>query len=129
MEVHDMNINRIAIISLPVTNQQVAKAFYTEILGFTVIRDNPFEQNHRWIELAPNGSATTITLVTWFPHMPPGSIHGLVLVTDNLAEAHETLKERGLAISPIETAPWGQFATFTDPDGNGWVLQQTAPDA
>lgn len=124
-----MNINRIAIISLPVANQQIAKAFYTEILGFTVIRDNPFEQDHRWIELAPNGSATTITLVTWFPHMPPGSLHGLVLDTDNLMDAHETLKARGLEISPIEMAPWGQFATFTDPDGNGWVLQQAVPDA
>ena len=124
-----MKINRIAIISLPVADQQVAKAFYTETLGFTVIRDNPFENEQRWIELAPPGAATTITLVTWFPHMPPGSIHGLVLDTDNIAEAHETLKTRGLNISPIETAPWGQFALFKDPDGNGWELQQAAFDA
>ena len=76
-----MNINRIAIISLPVADQQVAKSFYTEVLSFTVIRDNPFENEQRWIELAPNGSTTTITLVTWSPHMPPRSIHALVLVT------------------------------------------------
>jgi catechol 2,3-dioxygenase-like lactoylglutathione lyase family enzyme len=123
-----VKINRIAIISVPVADQQVAKAFYTEKLGFTVIRDNPFEDDQRWIELAPPGAATTITLVTWFPHMPPGSIHGLVLDTDNIAEAHETLKTRGLKISPIETAPWGQIALFKDPDGNGWELQQAAFD-
>lgn len=124
-----MNIERIAIISLPVADQQVAKAFYTQVLGFTVVRDNPFEQGQRWIELAPQNSGTSITLVTWFPHMPPGSLHGLVLVTDDLAEAHATLTARGLEISPIETAPWGQYALFKDPDGNGWVLQQTAPEA
>ena len=124
-----MKINRIAIISLPVADQQVAKAFYTETLGFTVIRDNPFENEQRWIELAPPGAATTITLVTWFPDMPAGSIRGLVLDTDNIAEAHESLKTRGLDISPIETAPWGQFALFKDPDGNGWELQQAAFDA
>jgi catechol 2,3-dioxygenase-like lactoylglutathione lyase family enzyme len=124
-----VKINRIAIISLPVADQQVAKAFYTEILGFTVIRDNPFENERRWIELAPPGAATTITLVTWFPHMLPGSIQGLVLDTDNIAEAHETLRNRGLNISSIETAPWGQFALFKDPDGNGWELQQAAFDA
>lgn len=124
-----MNINRIAIISLPVADQQVAKSFYTEVLSFTVIRDNPFENEQRWIELAPNGSTTTITLVTWFPHMPPGSIHGLVLDTDNIVEDRETLKARGVDVSPVETVPWGQFVIFKDPDGNGWVLQQVAPDA
>lgn len=119
-----MNIKRVAVISIPVADQQSAKSFYTAILGFTVVRDSPFEQGQRWIELAPSDTATTITLVTWFPQMPAGCLQGLVLMTDNLAEAHQTLQARGLSLTPIEAAPWGQFTTFQDPDGNGWVLQQ-----
>jgi len=57
--------------------------------------------------------------------MQPGSQNGIVLETKDIRADHETLKVRGMAISKIESAPWGTFATLTDPDGNGWVLQQT----
>src|SRR6266566_472540 len=85
--------------------QQVAKAFYTETLGFTVVRDT-MEDEQRWVELAPSGAATTITLVTWFPQMSPGNLQGLVLDTDNIAQAYEELKARGVEILPIESDQW-----------------------
>jgi catechol 2,3-dioxygenase-like lactoylglutathione lyase family enzyme len=123
-----MHITHIAIVSVPVADQQVAKAFYTETLGLMVVRDTT-EDEQRWVELAPPGAATTMTLVTWFPQMSPGNLQGLVLDTDNIAQAYEELKARGVEILPIESDRWGQFARFTDPDGNGLVLRQRFPVA
>jgi catechol 2,3-dioxygenase-like lactoylglutathione lyase family enzyme len=121
-----MTPQRISIISVPVSDQQAARRFYTEVLGFAVVRDNPFRPDARWIELSPRGGEAAITLVTWFPQMPAGCLQGMLLTTDDLAADHALLRGRGLAITDIERAPWGAYATFSDPDGNGWVLQQNA---
>ena len=124
-----MGIDRIDIVSIPVTNQQSAKEFYCNILGFEVVRDNPMGPEQRWVELSPPNAETSITLVTWFEKMPPGCVQGIVLNTDNLEESHSKLQANGLDISNIESAPWGKYATFNDPDGNGWVLQQANSNA
>jgi predicted enzyme related to lactoylglutathione lyase len=77
------------------------------------------------VQVAPPGAQTSLSLVTWFPNMPPGSVQGLVLITDDIEEAHRLLSARGVRFhGPIEAAPWGRYSTFADPDGNGWVLQQ-----
>ncbi len=117
---------KIRVMSIPVSDQQVAKDFYTGVLGARVEIDLPFEQNGtlRWISLQLPGVETRITLVTWFPQMPPGSVQGIVLATDDIDAAHSVLKQRGLRISDIKDQPYGREATFADPDGNGWVLQQ-----
>jgi catechol 2,3-dioxygenase-like lactoylglutathione lyase family enzyme len=119
---------KIAVLSIPVKDQQVAQSFYPEILGCKVIADMPFGSDGvtRWIQLKLPGVETALTLVTWFPHMQPGSIQGIVLATEDIAKAHAALKNRGLAISDINQQPYGQEAPFSDPDGNGWVLQQPA---
>jgi catechol 2,3-dioxygenase-like lactoylglutathione lyase family enzyme len=121
-----MAIQRLAIVSVPVSDQDRAKKFYTEVLGFAPGRDSAFRDNARWIEVKPTpDSALSITLVTWFASMPPGSLRGLVLLADDLDATYEMLKKRGLSsASAIQTAPWGRYATFSDPDGNGWVLQE-----
>lgn len=121
-----MKINRVAIVSIPVSDQQAAKDFYVEILGFVVVRENPMDSGQSWIELAPEGAETSIVLVNWFKEMPPGSVRGLVIDTDDVEDAHETLTDRGLEISELEEEEWGKYATFSDPDGNGWILQQAA---
>jgi catechol 2,3-dioxygenase-like lactoylglutathione lyase family enzyme len=117
-------MKRIAIVSIPVKDQQAAKTFYSEVLGFEVLRDDPMGPDQRWIQLSPEPGATSITLVTWFPTMAPGSMTGIVLETDNLDETYAAYAARGVKLGPIEAAPWGRFSTFTDPDGNGWVLQE-----
>ena len=121
-----MAIQRLAIVSVPVSDQDRAKRFYIEVLGFVEGRDSPFRENARWIEVKPTAeSALTITLVTWFPSMAPGSLRGLVLLADDLDATYETLRNRGLSsATEIQAAPWGRYATFSDPDGNGWVLQE-----
>jgi len=121
-----MKLNRIDIFSVPVADQARAKAFYTGVLGFEVIRDEPMGPDQRWIQLAPPGAETSITLVTWFETMPPGSLQGMVLNTDDVEAAHAELGRRGVVPSDITHAPWGRYATFTDPDGNGWVLVEAA---
>lgn len=123
-----MSIKRLAIVSIPVKDQQEAKRFYTEVLGFNVIRDNPMGPDQRWIELAPEPGEATITLVTWFPNMQPGGVTGMVLETDNIDDTYKELQDRGLEMTPLESAMWGRYTTFNDPDGNGWVLQESAPE-
>ena len=81
----------------------------------------------RWIEVTPKGGATTFTLVTWFPQMPAGTLQGVVLTSDDIEGDYAALKVRGLTFDgEIQQAPWGTFATFSDPDGNGFVLQQNS---
>lgn len=124
-----MNLGQIEIISIPVTNQQTAKEFYQQILGFKLITEGSFSEEMpemQWIQLAPSESSTTsITLVTWFEQMPPGSVRGLVISTNDLEADYEELSKKGIKLSPIQDAPWGKSAMFQDPDGNGWVLQQS----
>ncbi len=119
---------KIRVISIPVRDQQVAKRFYTEVLGGKVEADVPMDPEGKlhWISLQLPGVETRLTLVTWFPQMPPGSAQGIVLATDDITAAHAELTKRGLSLSPIKKEPYGQEATFSDPDGNGWVLQQPA---
>jgi len=122
-----MKISQISIVSIPVSDQQAAKAFYTDKLGFTLIRENPMGPDQNWVQVGPAGAQTSFTLVTWFERMPPGSVQGVVLSTDDIDATHAALQAKGVALSPIERAPWGTFSTFSDPDGNGFVLQQNTP--
>lgn len=111
-------------VSIPVADQSRAKMFYEEVLGFRVVRDCPLRSDARWLQLAPPGSFTCISLVTWHEQLRPGCQQGLVLGTEDIETDYDILRSRGLDISEIYTFPWGQFASFSDPDGNGWVLAQ-----
>jgi catechol 2,3-dioxygenase-like lactoylglutathione lyase family enzyme len=125
-----MAITQIQLLSLPVTDQDRARDFYVEVLGFEVVRDNQMGSDTRWVQVAPPHAQTSITLVTWFPTMPAGAVKGTVLETDDLDADVATLTARGLRIEGgIQQQPWGRFVTFDDPDGNGIVLQETAPNA
>jgi catechol 2,3-dioxygenase-like lactoylglutathione lyase family enzyme len=118
---------KISIVSIPVKNQNAAKSFYINVLGCRVVEEMPFRPGAQWIRLEFPGVETRIVLANWFQQMPPGCVQGLVLITDDIAKTCAELKQRGLEISPIKQQPYGQEATFNDPDGNGWVLQQPAP--
>lgn len=120
-------MTRIAVVSIPVADQQRSKTFYSEVMGFKLIREEPMGPGQSWIQFAPSEGSATITLVSWFEDMSPGCLQGLVLQTDDVRRDYEALQLRGLKLSGLETAPWGTYATFDDPDGNGWVLQQMTP--
>jgi len=122
-----MTISHIKLLSVPVTDQDRALSFYVDALGFDLVADNSMGPDQRWVQVAPKGADTSITLVTWLPTMPAGSLKGLVLETDDLDGDVVALTGRGVAIDGgIQDEPWGRYVTFDDPDGNGIVLQATA---
>jgi catechol 2,3-dioxygenase-like lactoylglutathione lyase family enzyme len=126
-----MSVSSIEVISVPVSDQDRAKQFYTDVLGFKAELDTEFAGGSlRWVMLRPPGGGVAITLVTWFDSMKAGSLNGSVLGCADLEQTMAELSGRGLVFSEdgIQEAPWGRYQTFTDPDGNGWVLQQDNPD-
>ena len=119
-----MTITHIDVLSLPVSDQVRARDFYVGTLGFELIRQNAMGPAQQWIQVAPKGSQSSITLVTWFDTMPPGSLQGLVLGTDDIDAEVAALIEKGVPVPDgVQQAPWGRYAVFTDPDGNRLVLQ------
>jgi catechol 2,3-dioxygenase-like lactoylglutathione lyase family enzyme len=121
-----VTITQVQLLSIPVRDQDRARDFYVDVLGFELIADTAMDPDMRWVQVAPPGAQTSITLVTWFPTMPAGSTKGTVLETDDLDGDVAALAARGLAIDGgIQQQPWGRFVTFDDPDGNGLVLQTT----
>jgi catechol 2,3-dioxygenase-like lactoylglutathione lyase family enzyme len=120
-------ITGVQVLSLPVSDQDRARDFYVDVLGFDLLRDTDMQPGMRWVQVAPRGGFTTITLVTWFDTMPAGSNRGLVLETDDLDADVERLRGLGHDFPEgIQEQPWGRFVTLSDPDGNGIVLQETA---
>jgi catechol 2,3-dioxygenase-like lactoylglutathione lyase family enzyme len=119
-----MAIVSFEIVSVPVTDQERSKVFYRDILGFSLLREESMGPSGKWIQLAPPGCATTIALVTWFDSMQPGGLQGVMLNSSDIDGDHRLLSSRGLLISKIEQQPWGRYAMFKDPDGNGWILRQ-----
>ncbi len=107
----------IEIISIPVTDQEKSKQFY-EDLGFTLLAEAPFSGGQKWVQLGFPGHDASITLVTWFPNMPPGCLQGFVIKTDSLEQDIEELSAKGISVGKIDETPWGRFATVKDPDGN-----------
>jgi catechol 2,3-dioxygenase-like lactoylglutathione lyase family enzyme len=119
-----VTINSFEILSVPVGDPQRARNFYRDVLGFELIREEPMGPEMSWIQLAPHGQNVTIELVTWFEKMKPGGLQGVMVNTDNIDVDHALLRSRGLEISEIRQEPWGRYAMFSDPDGNGWILRQ-----
>ncbi|TMM37016.1 MAG: hypothetical protein E6F99_13410 [Actinobacteria bacterium] len=117
-----MAITHIQLLSVPVTDQDRARDFYVDTLGFDLVADNPMGPDQRWVQVAPKGGQTALTLVTWFATMPPGSLRGLVLQTPDVDAETERLRAAGVDITGPVDEEWGRYATFDDPDGNGLVL-------
>ncbi len=119
-----MTISSFEIISVPVSDQERAKRFYRDILGFELLREESMGPSGKWIQLAPRGCSTTIALVSWFDAMRPGGLQGVMLNSTDIDRDRRELAERGLALTEIKQEPWGRYSLFTDPDGNGWILRQ-----
>lgn len=120
-----MAIKNIQVVSVPVSDQDRAKAFYSDVLGFDVLQDMQMDENSRWIQLQPPGSEASITLVTWFPSMPAGALKGLVFDVDDMETTIAQIAAKGFTIeAEIDSQPWGRFVSFDDPDGNGIILRQ-----
>jgi catechol 2,3-dioxygenase-like lactoylglutathione lyase family enzyme len=121
----EMPIQNVTVVSVPVSDQERAKEFYVDTLGLALVRDDDTVPGIRWIQVAPRGGGTALTLVNWFEQMPAGSVQGLVLTSDDLQGDYQKLSANGVAFDgPPEQRPWATEAVFHDPDGNMLVLQQ-----
>jgi predicted enzyme related to lactoylglutathione lyase len=115
---------KLELIQVPVSDVDRAKSFYVDKAGFNADHDHTVSDEIRFVQLTPPGSACSIALTTGAHEMEPGSLEGLQLVIEDADSARAELAERGVEVSEVETFPWGRFVFFSDPDGNGWALQQ-----
>jgi catechol 2,3-dioxygenase-like lactoylglutathione lyase family enzyme len=118
---------KIELVAIPVTDVDRAKAFYVEHVGFHADHDYQVNDNLRFVQLTPPGSACSIVLGTGITEMAPGSQRGVQVVVADVAAARRELIAHGVEASDIDVQPWGSFVTFADPDGNTWALQQVPP--
>jgi catechol 2,3-dioxygenase-like lactoylglutathione lyase family enzyme len=124
-----MNVDfLLEVVMVPVSDVDRAKEFYAKF-GFAVDHDVTPKEGMRVVQLTPPGSACSIVIGTGMSDMTPGSINGLHLVVEDIAAAQAELVERGIPISEVrllgpEDSNGSKFAFFSDPDGNGWEVQE-----
>jgi catechol 2,3-dioxygenase-like lactoylglutathione lyase family enzyme len=124
------------VVIVPVSDVDRAKSFYADRLGFNVDHDTRISEGNRIVQLTPPGSGCSIVIGEGvLPPMPPGSLKGLQLVVNDIHKAHAELVERGVDVSEVQVIGENPrpvpdpldnvgFVFFSDPDGNGWTVQQ-----
>lgn len=118
-----MSIRGIKFVSIPVTDQDRALAFYTEKLGFRVVTDQPFDEKQRWLELGIPGAETCIVLFNMGDAMKPGGLTNVTLWTDDVEGTARELKSKGVEfVMEPKRFGWGTSSIFKDVDGNRIML-------
>ncbi|WP_035768734.1 glyoxalase superfamily protein [Arthrobacter castelli] len=115
---------KIEVVSMPVTDVDRAKAFYVDQTGFNADHDQRVDENIRFVQLTPPGSACSIVMGEGVVDMEPGTQRGLMAVIPKAEDARRHLLDNGVECSEIDEQPWGRFVHFADPDGNTWTLQE-----
>jgi predicted enzyme related to lactoylglutathione lyase len=115
---------RLELVAVPVSDVDRAKAFYIEQAGFNPDHDHTVSEDLRFVQLTPPGSACSIAIGKGTVDSDPGSIKGLQLVVDDIEAAKADLSGRGVEVGEVQDFPWGRFLFFSDPDGNGWAVQE-----
>ncbi|UQA93857.1 VOC family protein [Streptomyces halobius] len=128
---------KLELVPVPVSDVDRAKRFYSEQVGFVVDHDTRIGKDVRIVQMTPPGSDCSIVIAAGagVDTPEPGSVRGLQLVVSDIAAARAQLLERGVAAGPVQHVengamaegpgePWNSFVYFSDPDGNGWALQE-----
>ena len=134
---------QLQVVTLPVSDVDKAKAFYTQQAGFTLDVDYYPATGFRVVQLTPPGSACSVQLGTGLTDAAPGTVRNTYRTVTDHEAARTELTARGVTVSPIRhkspiddwrggfqpgTDPqrrdYASFADFTDPDGNTWVIQE-----
>ncbi|WP_037864725.1 VOC family protein [Streptomyces sp. NRRL S-340] len=142
---------KLEVVVLPVSDVDRAKQFYTERMGFRLDADFPIQDGYRVVQVTPPGSGCSVIFGDGLTQAQPGTLHGLHLVVTDIEAARKELAGRGVEVSePFqdvtgifhhpgdadrvpglhpERASYGSFASFEDPDGNQWFLQEVTERA
>jgi predicted enzyme related to lactoylglutathione lyase len=121
---------KLELVPIPVSDVDRAKTFYAEKVGFNVDLDVSADTDHRVsdemrvVQLTPPGSACSIAFGVGVISTPPGSVQALHLVVSDINTARAELVERGVEVGEVQDLGGVLYAPFSDPDGNGWTLQQ-----
>jgi catechol 2,3-dioxygenase-like lactoylglutathione lyase family enzyme len=118
---------KLELVLVPVSDVDRAKAFYTDQVGFHADNDHQVNDELRFVQLTPVGSACSIALGTGITDAEPGSVKGLQVVVPDVHAARADLAAHGVDVSDVQDFPWGSFVFFSDPDGNAWAVQQLMP--
>jgi catechol 2,3-dioxygenase-like lactoylglutathione lyase family enzyme len=136
---------RLEVVVLPVADVDRAKSFYAG-LGWRQDADLTVDENYRVVQFTPPGSPASVIFGTGVTSMVPGSVRDLMLVVDDVDAAREELIRLGADVSETwhdatgvfhhaatearvpgrdpQDSSYGSWASFSDPDGNGWLLQE-----
>jgi catechol 2,3-dioxygenase-like lactoylglutathione lyase family enzyme len=136
---------KLEVVLVPVSDVDRAKDFY-KALGWRLDADFTGAEGFRVVQLTPPGSACSVILGSGITTAAPGSAQGLQLVVDDIDEARAELASRGAEVSEVfhdeggvfyhagtagrvagpapDHQTYGSFASFSDPDGNGWFVQE-----
>ena len=123
------------LVVVPVSDVDRAKRFYSEQVGFEVDLDSQFGNGVRVVQLTPPGSACSISIGSGLIDSKPGSLQGVQLVVSDIEAARAELVERSVEVGEIyhfedgaklpgKGGRWNSFMSFSDPDGNGWIVQE-----
>jgi len=115
---------KLELVAVPVSDVDRAKAFYSQQAGFNADHDHVVNENLRFVQLTPPGSACSIAIGQGVVDAEPGSVKGLQLVVESADTARAELAGRGVDVSDVQEFPWGRFVFFSDPDGNAWSVQE-----
>ena len=132
---------KLEIVVVPVTDVDRAKRFYSEQVGFAVDHDTRISDDMHIVQLTPPGSGCSIAVGKGIVEveMAAGSVQGLQLVVPDIQAARAQLAERGVEVSQVQHyegadlvdgpgGRWNSFVFFSDPDGNGWTVQERPAD-
>jgi catechol 2,3-dioxygenase-like lactoylglutathione lyase family enzyme len=132
---------RFEVTVIPVSDVDRAKAFYLQ-LGWRLDADFPIDETYRIVQFTPPGSPASIQFGTGMSKQEPGSLQELMLIVDDIEAARADLIGHGVEVSGAwhgrrdaapsarlpgpapDHASYGTYASFADPDGNGWLLQE-----
>jgi catechol 2,3-dioxygenase-like lactoylglutathione lyase family enzyme len=137
---------KLEVVVVPVSDVDRSKEFYAN-LGWRLDADFAFDNGFRIVQFTPPASGCSIQFGTAMTSAPPGSAEGLYLIVSDIAAARQALVDRGVEVGEVfheetigarfepgssgrlagpapERGTYGSFATFVDPDGNRWLLQE-----
>jgi catechol 2,3-dioxygenase-like lactoylglutathione lyase family enzyme len=127
---------KLEVVVVPVTDVDRAKSFYADQLGFAVDVDTSPAEGVRIVQLTPPGSGCSIMVGKGMNEGVPGSLQGVQLCVGDIEAAHAQLVDRGVECTPVrhlgaegwedgKGGDWNSFVFFSDPDGNGWAVQES----